>query len=91
VNATDTVVVLSFDEAVKLLPDREEIHTFRNPRAGMLMGADWSREKLMEAMREASEIKVTGPSAQSTGHGLVIDRDGLLFIEAANHDERGAA
>ena len=80
-------VSLPFDEAVKLLPDGDSIHTFRNP-GGMLMGADWNRAGLLAAMRESPAIQVTGGMAQSMGHGLVIEAEGtLLFIEATNYDK----
>ena len=82
-------ISLSFDEAIKLIPDREEIHTFRNP-GGMLLGADWDRAKLLDAMRKSPAIQVSGETAQRMGHGLVIEDDGLLFIEAANYDQTEA-
>ena len=81
-------VSLTFDEAVKLLPEGDSIHTFRNPGAGMLIGADWDRAELLDAMRKSSDIQVTGKGAQAMGHGLVINSGGLLFIEAANYDAR---
>ncbi len=83
---SDKPIALPFDEAVKLLLDGDTIHTFRNPGAGMMIGADWSRESLLDAMRKADEIQVTGRHAQAMGHGLVIDNGGLLFIEAANYE-----
>lgn len=87
----DKPIVLSFDEAVKLLPDGDNIHTFRNPQAGLMFGADWDRAALLDAMRASSEIQVTGPAAQAAGHGLAINSGGLLFIEAANYDATGEA
>jgi hypothetical protein len=81
---------LTFGEAVKLLPEGDSIHTFRNPRGGMILGADWDRASLLEAMRESSHIQVTGAMAQSMGHGLAINADGVLFIEAANYDKAAA-
>ena len=79
-------IVLSFDEAVKLLPEGDSIHTVRNPRGGMMIGTDWGRAELLDAMRKSPEIQVTGRIAQSMGHGLAIDADGLLFIEASSYD-----
>lgn len=76
----DDEETISYDDAVKLLPEGDEIHTLR--QAGpVLLGAGMSREQLLEAMRRAPEIYVTGPGAQSLGHGLAIECDGTLFIE----------
>ena len=75
---------LPFDEAVKLLPKGPTVHTFR--QAGLMMlGADHERDTLLEAMKAAPEILITGPSAQAMKHGLAIrDDTGVLFIEAAS-------
>lgn len=76
--------IVSFEEAVKLLPTTERVHTFR--QAGMaILGADHDRERLLSAMKAAPEIQVTGPAAQAVKHGLAIhDKSGWLLIEAAN-------
>lgn len=78
-------LTISFDEAVKLLPEGDTIHTFRNS-GSMLLGADWGREALLAAMRD-TEIHITGKAAQAMKHGLAIIHNGSwLFIEAANAD-----
>lgn len=78
---------VTFDQAVKLLPEGDTIHTFRQAD-WMLLGADHSRKRLLEAMKAAPEIHVTGEQAQAMKHGLAIhDEHGWLFIEAANADE----
>ena len=46
-----------------------------------MLGADWSRDSIVSALNDADEIRVSGPVATAMGHGLVIDHDGLLFIE----------
>jgi hypothetical protein len=80
---SDEPEFLTYDEAVALLPGGERIHTFM--QAGpVVIGADWDRAKILELLREAGpEIEVTGPSAQSMGHGLAAYRaDGEpVFIE----------
>lgn len=75
---------ISLEEAIKCLPDRGVVHTFR--QAGTcLLGADHERKELIESMSKAKEIEVTGPAAQGMGHGLAIcDNHGWLFIETAN-------
>ena len=78
---------IPFDEAVKLLPDRDTVHTFRSGGA-MMLGADWGRESLLAAMKAATEIHVTGEVAQAMKHGLAIHNGGSwLFIEAANAEQ----
>ena len=74
---------LTYDEAVALLPDGDTVHTFL--QAGpTLLGADWDRAKILELLRQADpEIELTGPAAQSMGHGMAAyDEDGTpVFIE----------
>lgn len=76
----DERIVLSFNAAVPFLPDGDRIHTFMD--GGILIGADWGRNELLAAMKEA-EIHVTGETAQRMKHGLAIERPGgaMLFIE----------
>lgn len=38
------------DEAINLLDEGKQIHTFRNP-GGMLIGADCSRESIIEKLK----------------------------------------
>ncbi|MBU2052541.1 hypothetical protein KKH13_05030 [Patescibacteria group bacterium] len=72
----DTV---KYSEAIKLLP-RGRVHTFRQS-GSMLIGADWERKHILNAMRKAKEILITGKQAQAMNHGLAIeDKNGLLFI-----------
>lgn len=78
----DKRITISFDEAVKRLPEGQHIHTFRESLGGVLLGADHNREPLIASMRKAKVIDVTGPAAQAMGHGLAIQDDyGVLFIE----------
>lgn len=75
--------LITLDEAIKRLPTGAMVHTFRQG-GPCLIGADHERDRLIEAMRNASEIEATGPQAQSLGHGLAIcDEHGWLFIETA--------
>lgn len=72
--------LLSFDEAVQMLPDGDRIHTFRN--AGFtLIGADWPRGKLLDTIKQYG-AELSGPGATGMGHGMVLfDDKGPLFIE----------
>ena len=44
-------VDLNYDEAVSLLPDGDDIHTFKNAPFG-LIGADWSREDILNKLKK---------------------------------------
>lgn len=76
----DAKAVIDLDTAISMLPDGDMVHTFRG--GGMvLIGADHGRSRLIEAMRRAPEIELTGPNARRLGHGLCIwDDNGCLFI-----------
>ena len=71
------------DEAITRIGDAEYIHTFRNTPFAIL-GADWSRVELIDAMRKHGVVEA-GPTACSMGHTLAIENIGgsPLFIEAA--------
>lgn len=72
----DEMSTLTYDEAVSYLPSGEKIHCFLNP-GGMLLGASWDRADVLDKLKNADAIHITGPSAQGTGHGIaVIDEDG---------------
>ena len=75
-------VLLSYDEAVALLPDSRRIHTFLDSGFA-LMGADWDRAEVLALLRTSDRREVTGSAAQSMGHGLAAWRDGKpVFIQA---------
>lgn len=82
----DESVTLSFDQAVALLPDGDEVHTFLNP-GGILVGANWPREKILEVIKEHG-AEVSGDQAQRMKHGIVITQygsHGPLFIETKSN------
>ena len=83
---SDDKTFLTLDQAIPLLPEGNEIHTLRNPAAGILIGADWTRARILEVLAAAPFIEVTGPRAQETGHGLFVeDEHGALYIQAAEY------
>lgn len=73
--------LLTYDEAVALLPDGDRVHTFLD--GGALVGADWDRAKILDLLATAERREVTGLVAQSYGHGLAAYReDGVpVFIK----------
>lgn len=71
---------ITFEEAVKMLPDGDAVHTFRSPAPGLMIGADWSREDLLEKMKKAG-LELSGTAATAMKHGIaLIDDQGPLFI-----------
>ena len=81
-NNEDTKTYLTLDDAIKLLPEGDEIHTFFNPHGGMLIGADWNRKDIIEAIKIGCP-QLAGEQSKVMKHGLVITRpDGeFLFIK----------
>lgn len=73
---------LTLNEALSLLNDSEDIHTFRNGSM-MLMGCDWNKTSLIESMTKYSDtLQLSGSTARAMQHGLVLcDNTGYLFIE----------
>lgn len=78
---------LNYDEAVSLLPNGDNIHTFYNASFG-LMGADWSRAEILKKLKEADiVIELTGEQARSMRHGICAYnkkaqyQSEILFIE----------
>jgi hypothetical protein len=70
----DGEILLSYDEAVALLPDGDRIHTFLD--GGItLIGADWDRAEILRLLERTERREVTGPAAQSYGHGLAAYRE----------------
>jgi len=72
------------DEAISLLIEGEEIHTFHNAR-GMLLGCDNSREDIIERLRaQPDKIEIGGPQCRKMGHGIILweGENNPLFIES---------
>lgn len=78
-------IILTADEAIAMLPEKESIHTFL--QGGMtLLGADWPAEEIWESLRQSVRIELSGPTATSMGHGLVFwrgaeDNGSWVFVE----------
>ena len=76
---------LTKKEAIGLLPEGESVHTFVT--GGFLVGADWSRDDVIEKINEAEKVELSGPFARGMGHGMVIFppnakyQSDLLFVE----------
>ena len=79
---SDAIHLLTYDEAVALLPDGDTIHTYLDGGLAII-GADWKRSQVLELLEATNRREVTGRSAQSMGHGLAaFEADGTpVFIE----------
>lgn len=77
---------ITVEEAVDLLPEGDYIHTFFNMPFGLL-GADWSREDVIDKFKTSDKIELTGEQARSLGHGLAVynndtkKQSEILFVE----------
>jgi hypothetical protein len=76
-------LILTKEQAVELIGDRESIHTLVNPSPSILIGCDYSRKEIMEAIEQSHLIEVAGESAKSMGHGIVIwtSESNYMFVE----------
>lgn len=76
---------LTVDEAISILPDGDSIHTFRD--AAVMIGADWNRKDIIDAIQKSERREITGPGARGIGHGLALYpknakyHSDILFVE----------
>ena len=85
--ADDEPVELTADEAIAMLPEGNTIHTFRNPALDVLIGADWSRNEIIDYIKN-HPMQLSGETATSMNHGIVAGngRGEYLFIETKKGD-----
>ncbi|MHB0967423.1 MAG: hypothetical protein ACYC36_13320 [Bellilinea sp.] len=80
----DDNVFLTVEQAIAMLPNTEEIHTFCSLGFGVL-GASWTREEVIGLIENAPEggIRLAGETATKMGHKLaVVEAKGRVhFIE----------
>lgn len=62
---------VTVEQGMSALPDGDTIHTFYNP-GGTLVGADWPRSDVQQAMERAELIELAGESAKALEHGIAI-------------------
>lgn len=77
---SDNSVLLSYDQAVSMLADGDDVHVFLNPN-GMLIGADWSRQSVLDMIRVGAP-QIGGDACLSMGHGLVCKHEGRFHFVA---------
>lgn len=76
-------IFITSEQAINCLKDGQLIHTIINPY-GAIIGCDWSRESVIEALKGTDQIEIGGEICRKMNHALVAHRsDGpMLFIEA---------
>lgn len=66
-------------------PSKDEIHVFMNPRADLLVGADWSRNAIKDLLSTARHIELCDANgrARAMKHGIcLVSHEGeSYFIE----------
>lgn len=74
--------LLTTDEAIALLPDGQTVHTFMSPAVNTLVGADWTRDEIIELVTKC-ETQLSGEAAKGMKHGIAAFRPkiGFVFIE----------
>ena len=69
---------LTVEQAISLLPEGEEIHTFYGGVA--LIGADWEREEVLNKLKSVDKIEIAGEMARNMGHGLAVYNNDAKYI-----------
>lgn len=88
---SDEQKFITKEKAIEIIGKKEEVHTFLNPGAGMLLGADWSWGEVLKALDAATEIQIGGEESQRMKHPIVIDyKNRYVFIEATNFQPEDA-
>lgn len=60
---------ITVEEAISLLPEEGDIHTFYQ-MGNSIVGADWEREEVIRLLRERDTIEISGECARSLDHGI---------------------
>lgn len=77
---------LTAEEAISLIPDGDKIHT-QIQKGMMFIGADWSREDIIDKIQKSEIREITGPIARRMGYGLALYNKNakyqseILFVE----------
>lgn len=74
------------EQAIHVLPDGDFVHTFYNYEFG-LVGADLSKDEIIDKINSSEIIELTGENARKMGHGMCLyDKNTkwhseILFVE----------
>lgn len=80
---------LTVEQAEALLPDGDVLHTFRQPRDGILVGADWEKSRIIERFK-TNGVELAGFTARSMNHGLASFDEALgwLYVETRKNPKK---
>ena len=78
-SADEKPVHLTPGEAMSVIAPGDQVHCFANNAVGMLIGADWDRDDVQEAMDAAKNIQIAGGMARRMKHGVVLPDKRLFF------------
>lgn len=78
-------IFLTTQQAIELLPEGEQVHTFINSPLA-LVGADWDRDEVIDKIQRSDYREITGSGARGLNHGLAVYNQGatqmdVLFVE----------
>lgn len=72
--------ILSYDEAVGVLPNEEYIHTFINTPIS-LVGTDWEKHEVLHKLKNSDYIiELCGEQARSMGHGICCYKESAKYL-----------
>ena len=74
---------ISYKKAIEMLPEKDRIHVIRQGRGAFEVGADRSKENVLELMKQFQDtLELSGNRATSMNHGIALKDDiSVLFIE----------
>ena len=74
---------VTLEVALSMLPDGDIIHTFSNPIYGIMIGADWKHDDIIDYFQKnKGRIELAGEMATRMNHGLVVvEENRRLFFE----------
>jgi hypothetical protein len=64
--------ILTKEAALKLLGEGKTIHVMLNPSPGMIVGADWNREDIIELIAGCESVEIGGEMSRKMKHPLVV-------------------
>lgn len=76
---SDGRIILTAIQAISMIPDEGDVHTFRSTGYALL-GCDFRREHILELIRN-NTCEMGGEQCKRFNHGLVIQFEGPLFVQ----------
>ena len=64
-------IFLTTQQAIELLPEGEQVHTFINSPLA-LVGADWDRDEVIDKIQRSDYREIAGSVSRGLNHGLAV-------------------